>query len=258
MQIGRTYFWRVRAEDGANTGPFTTASFDIQQKPAVDPPVAVSPINGAAIGSTTATLVVSNAHSVGPVGSLKYQFQVAHDQAFVSLAHAATIAEGGGQTTFTVALAGGIHYFWRARATDGTNVSEWSATESFTTPAAGPSPSPSPSPSPGGPCNSGSALTIVQCERAKYGHMSSGQLVSFLTSTAQSLNRNGIAQGPFGLLRKAGGSNCGGYSCDIICSGQGNGQKQWDVLGDAEGAQRPSWNGPKTVPNIRIDTCSIK
>jgi hypothetical protein len=259
LQIGRSYFWRVRAEDGANTGPFTTASFEIQQRPSVDPPVAVSPVNNASIGSTTATLVVSNAHFVGPVGPLTYQFQVAHDQAFVSLAHAASIPETPGQTRYTVALASNIRYFWRARATDGTTASDWSAIQSFMTPAApSPGPDPNPGPAPGGPCNSSDPLNIVSCERAKYGHMSNGQIVGFLTSTAQSLNRNHIAQGPFGLLRKGGGNNCGGYSCDIICSGQGNAQKQWDVLGDSDGAQRPSWNGPETVPHIRVDTCSIK
>ena len=99
---------------------------------------------------------------------------------------------------------------------------------------------------------------IIECERAKFGHMSSSQTVSFLQSSARSLTANGIAGGPFGLLRKSGGSSCNGFSCDIICSGQGNGQKQWDVLGDAEGAQVPSWNGPSTVPNIRVDVCEIQ
>ncbi len=88
--------------------------------------------------------------------------------------------------------------------------------------------------------------------------MSDGQLVEFLRSVARSLNGNGISGGPFGLLRKGGGSNCGGYACDIICAGQGNGQKQWDVLGDAEGAQSPGWGGPATVPNIRVDVCEIQ
>ena len=45
-------------------------------------------------------------------------------------------------------------------------------------------------------------------------------------------NAAGVSGGPFGILEKASGNNCGGYSCDIICSGQGNAQKQWDVLID--------------------------
>jgi hypothetical protein len=88
--------------------------------------------------------------------------------------------------------------------------------------------------------------------------MSSSQLVSFLRATARSLNRNGISNGPFGILRKDSGHQCGGYSCDIVCSGQGGGQRQWDVLADAEGDQSPTWNGPKRPPNIRIDVCEIQ
>ncbi|HTL46123.1 MAG TPA: hypothetical protein VL262_17430 [Vicinamibacterales bacterium] len=259
LEIGRTYYWRVRAEDGANTGPYTTSSFDIQPKPAVSAPGLISPINNAQISGTTATLLVSNATWVGPVGGLSYEFQVARDQGFGSLASAGIVLEGHGQTTFvTAALAGPATYFWRARASDGPTTSAWSGTQTFRTAAAAPSPSPSPAPAPGGPCNASDPLTIVTCERNKYGHMSTGDIVNFLFASAQSLTRNGIAGAPFGVLRKSGGSNCNGYSCDIICSGQGNSQKQWDVLGDSDGAQTPNWNGPATVPNIRVDTCDIR
>jgi hypothetical protein len=88
--------------------------------------------------------------------------------------------------------------------------------------------------------------------------MSPGDVVNFLFASAQSLTRNGIAGAPFGVLRTSSGSSCNGYSCAIICSGQGNSQKQWDVLGDSDGAQTPNWNGPATVPNIRVDTCDIR
>ena len=261
LGIGHTYYWRVRAEDGANTGPYTTSSFEIQPKPSVNAPALLSPINNAQITGATATLTVANASWAGPVGGLSYEFQVARDQAFASLASAGIVLEGNGQTTFvTAALAGPATYYWRARASDGPTTSAWSGTQTFRTaaPAPSPSPSPSPSPAPGAPCNSSNPLTIVQCERAKYGHMSPTDMMNFLVATAQSLTRNAIAGAPFGLLRKTGGSNCNGYSCDIICSGQGNAQKQWDVLGDSDGAQIPNWNGPNTVPNIRVDTCDIK
>ncbi len=80
----------------------------------------------------------------------------------------------------------------------------------------------------------------------------------FLKATVRSLNRNGISGAPFGILRKSGGHNCGGYSCDVICSGNGNGQRQWDVLGDIEGDQVPGWRGPNRVPDIRVDTCEVQ
>jgi hypothetical protein len=259
LEIGRTYYWRVRAEDGANTGPYTTSSFEVQPKPSVTPPVQISPVNSAKTPTTTVTLVVANAAWAGPVGGLSYEFQAAHDQAFASLVSAGIVPEGNGQTSFVTAplTSDGI-FFWRARASDGTTTSAWSSTQTFRPPVAAPAPPPPSGPAPGGPCNSSNPLTIVECERAKYGHMSPGDIVNFLTATAQSLTRNAISGAPFGLLRKSGGSNCNGYSCDIICAGQGNGQKQWDVLGDAEGAQSPGWSGPATVPNIRVDTCEIK
>jgi hypothetical protein len=98
----------------------------------------------------------------------------------------------------------------------------------------------------------------VECERAKYNHMSHSQMLDFLRATVQSLNRNGISGAPFGLLRKGAGENCGGYSCDVICSGQGGGQRQWDILGDIDGSQWPGWGGPNSVPNIRVDVCDIQ
>lgn len=261
LGIGHTYYWRVRAEDGANTGPYSTASFEIQSKPSITTPGLISPINGVQVSGATGTLIVSNAKTSGPVGGLSYEFQVARDQAFTALVSAGIVLEGPGQTSFvTAGLPSGV-YFWRARASDGPTTGGWSETQTFRTAVVAPPPPSSPPPSnpaPGGPCNSGSALDIIKCERAKYGHMSAGDIVNFLTSAAKSLTRNGISGAPFGLLRKGGGNRCGIYSCDIICSGQGNSQKQWDVLGDSDGAQTPAWNGPDTVPNIRVDTCDIK
>ena len=34
--------------------------------------------------------------------------------------------------------------------------------------------------------------------------------------------------------------------------------EQWDILGDSDGAQTPTWNGPNGVPSIRVDTCDIQ
>jgi len=82
--------------------------------------------------------------------------------------------------------------------------------------------------------------------------------VNFERAVAHDLNANGVGGGPFGILRKGSGNRCNGYACDIICAGSGSGQKQWDILSDWDGAQSPSWNGPKTYPNIRVDACEIQ
>ncbi len=109
----------------------------------------------------------------------------------------------------------------------------------------------------GGVCTSNDPLTIVKCERAKYGAMTPEQIVTLLTDIAKSLNRNAVPGGPYGILKKAGGNNCGGYSCDIICAGQGQAQKQWDVLVGDE-ALSPRWpSDPLVYPNLRLDECVI-
>jgi hypothetical protein len=257
LDLDHTYYWRSRAEDGANTGPWQLAAFEVMPKPAVNPPAAVSPINNEQVSSATPVLRVHNASFVGPVGALSYEFQVASDQAFTQVSSAGIVLEGPGDTTFnSTALAASKSFFWRARASDGQNSSAWTTTQTFRTPAI--APPPPPPPPNGAACTSSSPLSLVQCERAKFGHMSAGDTVTFLKNLARSLTANHISGAPFGILRKAGGTNCNGYACDIICTGSGQGQHQWDVLGDSDGAQTPSWNGPSGYPNIRIDVCEIQ
>ncbi len=259
-----TYYWRVKADDGANASEFSSAAyFDLVVPVVIDPPAAVSPNNGERTVDNTPNLVVNNGRVQGRVGSVEYRYEVARDEAFndvVSVAHVPR--SGGAQTIHSAApLPQGVTLFWRARGTNGEIGSGWSNVASFRTPAP---PAPPPPPggggptNPGGPCVSGNPESIVQCERAKYGYMDGGQMLDFLRNVARSLNRNGIGGGPWGILRKDGGHNCGGYSCDIICAGQGTSQRQYDVLGDIDGSQYPSWSGPKTWPSIRVDVCEIQ
>jgi hypothetical protein len=262
LDLGRAYYWRARAEDGANSSLFSTAQFEVLPRPVLNAPVPVTPIHNERVVSRRPTLVVRNADRNAAVSTLSYEFQVATDQGFGQLVSAGVVDEGSSQTGFdvTVDLASDRQMYWRARASDGDTTSGWANTETFRSAVvvSTPTPGPGPGPTPGGPCVSKSPQAIVECERAKYGRMSQSQLLEFERAVARSLNSNGISGGPFGVLRKAGGSNCGGYSCDIICAGQGNDQSQWDILGDAEGAQNPAWNGPNRVPNIRIDVCEIQ
>lgn len=265
LPLNQTYYWRARAEDGANTGSYATSSFFVFPHAAINPPVALAPVGNSIVGNTTPSLRVQNATVVGPVGALSYEFQVAKDQGFTQLVAAGIILEGtGGTTTFTSsALPGSLTFYWRVRASDGQTTSSWAGTQAFQTPKA-PTPSPSPSPAPtGGPCTSSDPMTIITCERNKYSHMTADQELSFMKATAHDFNANGVPGGAFGILHKSGGSNCGGYSCDTLCAGQGTSQRQWDILGDADpwpggGAQIPEWGAPATYPNIRVDTCDIQ
>ena len=172
LEIGRAYYWRAWAQDGANTGAIATAGFEIYPKPVVSPPTPVTPVNSEMITSTTPAIRVANATFVGPVGPLAYEFQVATDQAFSRLVAAGVVAEGPGQTTFNSSpLINGATLFWHARASDGETMSGWSATQTFRTPAP-PAPVPTPpTPTPpggGGTCALGNGPAIVKCIAAKY------------------------------------------------------------------------------------------
>ncbi|HEX7797833.1 MAG TPA: hypothetical protein VF456_25905 [Vicinamibacterales bacterium] len=159
-------------------------------------------------------------------------------------------------------------YTWRVRATasyvgnDGKVVDAfgpWSDTQSFITPVPPPRVPPPGSVPAGASCSSlTDPFKIVACRRAQFGaHMTPDQVVVFLKNVAFDLNKSAIGGGPYGLLRKRAGQICGDYSCDIICSGSGAGQKQWDMLLDSDGAQTPVWSGPHTPPNIRVDACDV-
>src|SRR5829696_1421479 len=47
LDLGRGYYWRVRAEDGANSSTFSSASFEVLPKPQLNAPSGQAPANGA-------------------------------------------------------------------------------------------------------------------------------------------------------------------------------------------------------------------
>jgi hypothetical protein len=257
LSSDRMYYWRARAEDGANTGPYASAQrFQILAPVVIDPPAPVAPVGDATVTTTSPVLRVNNAHRTGPAGSIVYRFELATSQSFSQLVGAVTIPEGPAQTTAGFAgLAYSTRYYWRARASDPDTTSDWSPVVSFVTAA----PAPPPAPVPGAPCRASDPLSILQCHRAQYGaHMSDSEVVAFLKGSARDINSAGTAGGPWGLLVKTGGSQCNGYSCDILCMGNGSNQVQRDVLSDSDGAQIPVWGGPMTGSAIVVRTCEIQ
>jgi len=255
LELGRPYFWRVKADDGANSSTYASAGFEMLPRAVLTIPTASSPINNTVVANRRPMLAINNSGHNSAVGSVTYFFVVAKDQAFTQISATGVVPEGR-YTEWVVDrdLDPNLTHYWRVRATDGEITTDWSPTATFKTPGA----PPPPPPPPGGPCDNADPLKIVECERAKYGQMSHAQMLEFVKATTRSLNRNNISGAPFGILRKSGGTNCGGYSCDVICSGQGNSQRQWDILGDIEGSQWPGWGGPNTVPNIRVDVCEVQ
>ena len=98
----------------------------------------------------------------------------------------------------------------------------------------------------------------MECERAKYGFMDRGQMLEFLRNVARSLNRNGIGGGPYGILRKASGNQCSGYSCDIICAGRERRSVSTTCSATSKARRVRAGARPHTWPNIRVDVCEIQ
>jgi hypothetical protein len=249
LQLGRTYYWRAWAYDGANTGQMAASvSFDVYPPASISPPTLWGPVSGSAT-TLVPFLAVRNAPRAGPVGNVSYFYQVSATSSFTQI-----VAQNPNQPEnlegVTVWSPGGLNasatYFWRARATDGEVTSDWSSTWSFSTPAPAPPP-PSPG-APGGSCSSRAAdpLAVVECRRAQYGStISPSQAPGLLRAIAQDLNA-GTNSSFYGVLQKTSGNNCSGIACDIVCAR--NGSNHWDVLIDGPdasagyaGTSAPSW-----------------
>lgn len=154
---GRSYYWRVRAEDGANTGPFSTpASFDVFTPVVLGEPILLSPIHNEQVESRRPRFTFQNSPRTGPAGSMAYILEFSNSPAFAPAITVGPVPEGANQTT--VGAPQDVPYdiviYWRVRATDGTNNGFWSDTHDFRTPdtprPVSPAPSPTPTPSPNG------------------------------------------------------------------------------------------------------------
>jgi hypothetical protein len=101
LGIGKGYYWRARAEDGANTGPYVTASFEVLPQPELGAPALISPINNERVSSLRPTLVIGAPSRNAAVGPLIYDLQVGLDVAFSQVISIGRFPEAGGQSTFT-------------------------------------------------------------------------------------------------------------------------------------------------------------
>jgi hypothetical protein len=250
LPAGRVYFWRSRADDGANdSGWGATASFEVLAPVTIGAPDPHSPIGNAQVAVVTPDLVIGNAPSSGPHGPIQYQYQVSDSQAFSNLIVNGQMNEmSGGETHFVTPPLSqlGQTLFWRARGFDSTHTGAWSRVESFRTPA---QPTPSPAPSAG---FGGGNLDTSNCEKYISDKPTLSQCVHDLVNPDSSvaaafevtkriawlLRSEGA-----GLLIKNGGDNIvswKGYSFSAgrICYPDGH---LFKVLSDVGGANGASW-----------------
>lgn len=177
------YFWRARAEDGANTGAWTSAiPFSIYIPVVIQAPTPVQPAAGATTSTVRPSFVVTNATRTGPAGTIHYKLAIALDIAFTQIAVSATFPEGTGQTTMALTqdLSASGHYYWSVQASDGQNDGPWSSPIDFRTPAA---PAPPPTPTPPSPGAPGAAADQINVSAASI-YNSPTDLATWTVSTA--------------------------------------------------------------------------
>jgi hypothetical protein len=240
LDLGRAYYWRAKADDGANASQFSSSQFEVLPKPLLVAPLIKSPVNNERVTSRRPTLTVNDADRNAAIGALSYEFQIATDQGFGKIVASGIAEETPGQTTFTanVDLAYDLEYFWRARAGDGDTTSSWAPTQTFRSPVApAPSPSPSPSPAPGngGSCASNNGPAIVTCIAAKYpGYLVGGISLSQRQANMSFLRDRIIEAGKCGGLDLGQNLKRGGpdLSIDFLAWRQSGGDMGVDLAFD--------------------------
>src|SRR5688572_14150054 len=140
-----TYYWRTRAADGANTGPFSAVSnFNVVPPVVIDTPTPMEPQGS--ITTNKPEFKARNATISGTSGVV-YRFQLATNAEMTNITAVLTVPPAAnGTTTVTVGeLPWNTNFFWRVWGTDGSKESTPSHVISFRTP-----PPPAPAPAPGG------------------------------------------------------------------------------------------------------------
>lgn len=130
---GEVYYWRLRVSNGSVWGGWKSQAFRINEQ--ITSPVPAAPAGGAGVSLLAVILRATNTSS--PFGDdLTYDFEVYADPGLTSLvASQSGIEEQSFETKSDkiFSLAGDTHYWWRCRAFDGFQYSEWSTAEEFVT-----------------------------------------------------------------------------------------------------------------------------
>ena len=134
LGAGYTYYWRSRAVDGANSGPYSeTYAFTVVPPVILDPPQAISPSGN--ITTTSPEFKVNNG-AIANTSGVTYRFEVARSADFTQIVSVVQVpVNGSGSTTMTLGtLPFKTTYYWRVRGSDGTKESGYSNVLTFTTP----------------------------------------------------------------------------------------------------------------------------
>ena len=92
-----TYWWRTRAEDGANASPYSAVkSFNVLAEVVLASPIPSTPKNGATISDITPDFRVKAGARSGVTADLEYIVQISNNSSFSSIAAIFTTKEDGG------------------------------------------------------------------------------------------------------------------------------------------------------------------
>jgi hypothetical protein len=240
-----SYFWRVRAQDGANTGPYSpVANFDVFTPIVIEPPDLVSPVINQVGTPLRPTFVANNARHSGPVGPLTYLFELSDSGSFANKVFQ-QVAEQPNQTSIPMPtnLEYSTVYYWHVRAFDSRTLGPWSDTRAFQTIAKPVEPPPPPAGGGGGGswenCGTTPGQPLVACVVSAINPAHTPEGAFEVTKRVAWLLRGSNA----GLLVKTGGANIvpwkgNIFSASRICYPDGH---IWKLLTDVPTTNGPSW-----------------
>jgi hypothetical protein len=240
----RTYYWRAKAEDGANQSDYSgTAHFEVVTPIVIDRPELLEPANNARVTTLRPTFSFVNVSRSGPAGAITYTVEVSDSDSF-ALKVDWTVAEQPNQTSTQPSQDGPYskYLFWRVRASDPTTAGAWSDIRALLTPdPPPPTPPPPPGPTVGDwqACGSTPGDVLVACVHAAVKPARTVEGAFEVTKRVAWLLRGSGA----GLLIKNAGENIvswQGYSfaAGRICYPDGH---IFKVLSDIPTTNGPSW-----------------
>ena len=131
LGAGYTYYWRTRASDGANTGPFSDiSSFNVVPPVVIDTPAPMEPQGD--ISTNKPNFIARNATISGTTGVV-YRFLVATNAQLTNVVGVLTVPPGSnGRTQVSIGeLPYNTTFYWRVWGTDGSKESAPSQVISF-------------------------------------------------------------------------------------------------------------------------------
>jgi hypothetical protein len=131
---GRLYYWRARAQDGANTGPYSLPiSFNVFTPVAFEKPTLLAPLNNDRMTNARPAFRMRNAPHVGTPGNVSYIIELSTADSFATRIAQWEFNESPNESTLPspIDLTGNGQIFWHARAYEGGTLGPWSDTAVF-------------------------------------------------------------------------------------------------------------------------------